>query len=73
MSSLSYYKMMIIGNRIKKQVTHAKSVCAKKPRSHECRVEWEKVNEIHEMFDMCKSEHLIELEKQVDVEIPWEP
>lgn len=36
MSSLSYYKMLVVGKQVKKKIENAKMTCKSKPKSKEC-------------------------------------
>lgn len=65
MSSLTYYKMLTVGQKLKKNINTAKKVCAQKPKSQECKVAWDHVNEY-------QVKHLVELEEQLGVELSWE-
>ena len=72
MSSLTYYKMLAVGKRIKTNVAHAERVCAQNPKSQSCRVAWDQVEEMCASFDSCKMKYEVELREDMDVELPWE-
>lgn len=72
MSSLTYYKMMTVGQKLRKNIGVAKNICSHKPKSQECKVAWDLVEEYCVAYDSCQVKHLIELENEVVIELPWE-
>jgi len=72
MSSLTYYKMLTVGQKLKKNINTAHKICAQKPKSQECKVAWDQVEDYCIAYDNCQVKHLVELEEQMGVELPWE-
>lgn len=72
MSSHTYYKMLLVGQKVRKNINNANKVCAQKPKSQECRDAWEHVNDYCIEYDNCQVKHIIELKKETGVELLWE-
>ena len=74
MSSISYYKMMVVSKKIKTHVHQARKVCAQNPKSQSCRVAWDQVEELCATMNDCKISHSCEIreEEMCGPELPWE-
>ena len=63
--------MMIVGRKLRHRIKHAHKVCTQHPKSSQCKIAWEHVEETYEMIP----EHSVSVEDQ-DVfapELEWEP
>jgi hypothetical protein len=74
MSNISYYKMMVVGNKIKTHVHHAHKMCAQNPKSQSCRVAWDQVEELCATMNDCKMSYSVQIkdEEMFGPELPWE-
>ena len=74
MSSISYYKMMVVGKKIKTHVHQARQVCTQNPKSHRCRVAWDQVEELCVKMNDCKILYSVQIkdEDMSGPELPWE-
>ena len=75
MSGLSYYKMMVVGKKLSHRINHAHKVCTQNPKSQQCKIAWEQVEETCAVIPECKIDHSVTIEDQnmFSPELEWEP
>lgn len=54
MSSLTYYKMLVIGKQVKQKIQKARAVCKSRPHTKECNVAWRDVLQECDKYECCE-------------------
>jgi hypothetical protein len=68
MSAITYNKAITIRMNMLSESKKAKSICAKRPQSQECRVAWDQVEELCASLNDCQVKHSIEIKEEMWVE-----
>lgn len=71
-SALTYNKAIIIRKNMMKEQKRAQFICAQRPKSQDCRVAWDQVEELCSSLSDCEVKHSIELKEELQIELPWE-
>tara|TARA_B110000858_G_C17589732_1_gene375133 strand:+ start:162 stop:416 length:255 start_codon:yes stop_codon:yes gene_type:complete len=75
MSELSYYKMLVVGKKLNHRIKHARKMCTQNPKSQQCKIAWEQVEETYAMMPESKIDYSVSIEDQdmFAPELEWEP
>ena len=71
-SALTYNKAIIIRKNMMKEQKRAQAVCAQRPKSQDCRVAWDQVEELCSTLSDCEIKRSIDIREELQAELPWE-